>query len=270
MDFLLIGIAFLLVFFTVILVWQSVSRSMTPMTLMELRRRINALHDDNVGHQAAGPSQSTQRMVERCRFLMIRRGNSVRTGGFAGFGIVLLALLVWVGGRYVPPSNDRDPVQVLATVGGDSLPTVDLRTAEPDPARLELDTFITKQGFGTRLVPEVLVTDEAQTPHLSVARSGVGTDVVDRELVGRTDSFAVGTRVTFWTHVTGGRPDNPDNMVRHVWFHENRTVDAVDLAVGSPSWRTYSRRPVTEGDWVVEAWDVEGHVLARHEFSCTR
>ena len=209
MDLLLIGTAFLFAFLAVI-VWQSVRSG--PLTGTELRRRINALHHDNIGHQLAGPSAWAPRMVERCRFLMIRRGRSVRTGGFTGLGITLLALLVWVGGRYVPPSHDLEPVQVPATVVSGSLTTVDPTAAEPDPAR---------------------------------------------------HSFAVSTRATFWTHVTGGRPGD---MVRHVWFHENRTVGAVDLAVGSPSWRTYSRRPVTEGDWVVEVWDVAGRVLARHEF----
>ena len=265
MDLLLIGTALLLAVLVVIQVWQSVNRSMTPMTLTELRRRINALHHDNVGHQPAGLSEWAQRMVERCRSLMIRRGSSVRTGGLAGLGIMLLALLVWVGGRDVPPSNDLEPVQVLATVVSGSLPTVDPKAAEPDPARLDLGPSVSEQGVGTLLVPEVFVPDEAQTPRLSVARSGVGTDVVDRELVGRADRFAVGTRLTFWTHVTDGRPGD---MVRHIWFHENSTVGVVDLAVGSPSWRTYSRRLVTAGDWVVEVWDVEERVLARHEFRC--
>ena len=267
MDLLLIGTAFLFAFLAVI-VWQSVRSG--PLTGTELRRRINALHHDNIGHQPAGPSAWAPRMVERCRFLMIRRGRSVRTGGFTGLGITLLALLVWAGGRYVPPSHDLEPVQVPPTVVSGSLTTVDPTAAEPDPARLargaavlDRGTAVLEQGVGTRLVPEVLVTDDAQTPRLSVARSGVGTDVADRELVGRSDSFAVSTRATFWTHVTGGRPGD---MVRHVWFHENRTVGAVDLAVGSPSWRTYSRRPVTEGDWVVEVWDVAERVLARHEF----
>ena len=145
-----------------------------------------------------------------------------------------------VGGwTHVPPSHDLEPVQVPATVVSGSLTTVDPTAAEPDPARLargaavlDRGTAVLEQGVGTRLVPEVLVTDDAQTPRLSVARSGVGTDVADRELVGRSDSFAVSTRATFWTHVTGGRPGD---MVRHVWFHENRTVGAVDSRSGVPA-----------------------------------
>ena len=161
MDLLLIGTAFLFAFLAVI-VWQSVRSG--PLTGLELRRRINALHHDNIGHQPAGPSAWAPRMVERCRFLMIRRGRSVRTGGFTGLGITLLALLVWVGGRYVPPSHDLEPVQVPATVVSGSLTTVDPTAAEPDPARLargaavlDRGTAVLEQGVGTRLVPEVLV-----------------------------------------------------------------------------------------------------------------
>ena len=48
MDLLLIGTAFLFTFLAVI-VWQSVRSG--PLTGTELRRRINALHHDNIGHQ---------------------------------------------------------------------------------------------------------------------------------------------------------------------------------------------------------------------------
>ena len=90
-------------------------------------------------------------------------------------------------------------------------------------------------GLGTSLVPEVLLAGETQTPQLSVARSGVGANVVNRELISQSDTFAVSTRAAFWTHVTGGRPGD---LVRHVWFHEDKQVGFVDLAIGSPSWRT--------------------------------
>ena len=114
------------------------------------------------------------------------------------------------------------------------------------------------------------IAPAALAPRLAVTRSGVGTDVADQQLVGQSDMFAVGTRVAFWTHVTGGRPGD---TVRHVWSHDGRTASAVDLPVGSPSWRTQSRRTLAagaEGTWVVEARDPEGRVLARHEFRCAR
>jgi DUF2914 family protein len=96
----------------------------------------------------------------------------------------------------------------------------------------------------------------------------VGTDVVDRELVGRSDTFHLGTGVIFWTFVTGGRPGE---TIRHRWTHKGRTAGVVDLRLAGPSWRTQSRRtlvPGTEGEWVVEALDSAGRVLVRHEFRC--
>jgi hypothetical protein len=59
-----------------------------------------------------------------------------------------------------------------------------------------------------------------------VTRSGIGTDVVEQQLAGRSDTVAVGTRVAFWTHVTGGRTGD---TVRHVWSHQGTTAGAVDL-----------------------------------------
>ena len=171
-----------------------------------------------------------------------------------------------VGERSVAPRNETGPVLPPARVVSGAHRTLDAQPARPEPARLELVTAGRGEVLRSPLAPEVPAADDARAPRLSVARSGVGTDVVDRELVGRSDTFAVCTPVAFWTHVTGGRPGD---MVRHVWSHENRTVGVADLAVGSPSWRTHSRRtlaPGAEGDWVVEVRDVEGRVLGRHEF----
>ena len=234
------------------------------MTRSELRRRINALHDEDTEREVARSFAERRWMVEHRQSPVIGRWTVARVSGFAGLVITLVTGWVWVGGRYFAPSNELEPVPAPVVSGVRR--TVDPDVARPEPARLELDGL--EQGFGSPLTPEVLVADDARASHLSVARSGVGTDVVDRELVGRSNTFAVSTRAAFWTHVTGGRPGD---VVRHVWFHEDRRVGFVDLAIGSPSWRTHSRRPFApeaEGDWVVEVRDVEGRVLARHEFRC--
>jgi DUF2914 family protein len=97
-----------------------------------------------------------------------------------------------------------------------------------------------------------------------VTGSGVGTGVVDRRLVGESDTFAVGTRVTFWTRVAGGRSGD---TINHVWFHNGVRIGTTSLRVSSADWRTQSRQVVTpEGQWAVEARDAEGRVLARHRF----
>jgi hypothetical protein len=101
---------------------------------------------------------------------------------------------------------------------------------------------------------------------MSVTDSGVGTDVIDRELVGRSERFAIGTRIVFWTLVTGGRAGD---RIRHTWLHRGRTVATVKLPVAGANWRTHSQRilgPGTDGEWVVEAQDDHGRVLGRHAF----
>lgn len=110
----------------------------------------------------------------------------------------------------------------------------------------------------------VRVADTRGQSRLTVAGSGVGTGVIERQLVGQADRFAVGSKVVFWTHVRGGRAGD---TIDHVWFRDGTIVGAASLAVGSPDWRTQSRRLLDpSGVWVVEARDAEGHVLARHEF----
>jgi hypothetical protein len=112
------------------------------------------------------------------------------------------------------------------------------------------------------------IADQHQASTMSVYDSGVGTAVIDRQLVGRADAFAVGTRVVFWTLVTRG---GPGDTVRHVWVHQGRTVATVNLPIRAASWRTHSQRllaPGADGEWVVEARDASGRVLARHVFRC--
>lgn len=100
--------------------------------------------------------------------------------------------------------------------------------------------------------------------HLALAGSGVGTSIVDRQLVGEAKRFAAGSRVVFWTHVRGGRTSD---TIDHVWFRDGILVGAASLAIGSDDWRTQSRRRLdSPGVWAVEARDPAGHVLARHEF----
>ena len=234
------------------------------MTGSELRRRIKAL--DNTEQDAAWPSRGWRRVVERRTSQpMIDRGTLARISGFAGLAVTLYVGLVWVDARYFRPDSEVEPVLPPAREVSGARSTVDPGAGRPGPARLELAAA---GRLGTSLAPEVLLAGETQAPRLSVARSAVGATVVNRELVGQSDTFAASTRAVFWTHVTGG---GAGDLVRHVWFHEDKQVGFVDLAIGSPSWRTHSRRPVVpraEGDWAVEVWDGEGRVLARHQFRC--
>lgn len=183
-------------------------------------------------------------------------------GGAVGFTILLLVGLVRGDDRSDRISEGTPAVtplvsQVLAVPPppDEAAPVRAVSQAQND----ERDHIVHDEGFPTESDP---------SPRLSVLRSAVGSDVIDRELVGRSDAFVVGTPVVFWTHVGGGRPDD---AVRHVWSHDGREVRVTVLPVGSPSWRTQSRHtllPESEGTWVVELQDSEGRVLVRHEFRC--
>jgi transcriptional regulator with XRE-family HTH domain len=238
------------------------------------------------GRLAVGSDVLTtmRQAAERRRSQPALRGGGVptvaRVGGFACVAVALLAGLTWVRTRGFTQRDEPFPIAsssppsrgVSGGVGdvgrGVSGEDADRNEAKPKPPRLEQGTT----GLGAVRRPtgdvEAPAVDHAAAPRLLVTGSGVGADVVDQQLVGRSDTFEVGMRVAFWTHVTGGRPGD---MVRHVWSHDGRTAGAVDLPVGGPSWRTQSRRTLVagaEGDWVVEARDPEGRVLARHEFRC--
>ena len=146
----------------------------------------------------------------------------------------------------------------------------DLGTLDPtanwlEPLRLHAGTGNVWLDSSAPRVADRLVASEAVSG-LRVSSFAVGAGVVDRELVGESDTFAIGTSVVFWTHMIGGRPGD---TIRHVWFHEAREASSMVLPVGSPTWRTHSRHtltPESEGDWVVELRDSEGRVLASTQF----
>ena len=103
---------------------------------------------------------------------------------------------------------------------------------------------------------------------LVIAHHGVGTGVVNHELIGEADRFADGTRVWFWTWVNGA---TAGETIHHVWLYEGREMLSVPLKLGGERWRTQSYKnlhPGSTGQWVVEARDETGGVLARRVFQC--
>ena len=108
----------------------------------------------------------------------------------------------------------------------------------------------------------------AAASELTVPDHGVGTNVVDRELEGRSERFDEGTQVWFWTRVVGAEPGDG---IRHVWLQGGRERLTVELGVDGSPWRTYSTKtlhPGSVGSWAVEARDRDGQVLARQAFEC--
>lgn len=172
-----------------------------------------------------------------------------------------------------PPAPASVPETVQASPSAAEPPadvTASAPAAPSAPATEPAPVTASSPTSAPPVVAAIEETHEADAPqaaassHLSVSGSGVGTAVVDRQLVGQADRFAAGSRVVFWTHVVGGRAGD---TIDHVWLRDGSVVGAASLSVGSPDWRTQSRRVVDPGGhWVVEARDADGRVLVRHEF----
>ena len=195
-----------------------------------------------------------------------RRGHGL-AGRLLVVGSLTIGLavgVVWLAAR---PTSSADGATV------DRPPTRFSGDKSATPSELALAGFPRSPRITPEAAPEELVTSGPETEmaasdgaQLSLGDSGVGTDVVDRQLVGRSDTFPSGSNVVFWTLVLGGRPGEE---VRHVWLRDGRTVSDVPLPVEGPQWRTHSRlrlEPDGEGNWVVEARDLDERVLARHRF----
>jgi hypothetical protein len=158
----------------------------------------------------------------------------------------------------VPPSRPgglgAPPARPTASPGGVAVPP---RPRPPAP--------VAAGGAGPQTKPPAATR---RTDTLQVSDFGVGSDVVDRRLVGRADRFTAGTRVSFWTLVVGGQPGH---VVRHVWYQGGRAVMRTELPIGASHWRTRSSLVLPggcAGPWTVEARTSDGRLLARNDFVC--
>jgi DUF2914 family protein/helix-turn-helix protein len=106
-------------------------------------------------------------------------------------------------------------------------------------------------------------------PYLSIQEHGVGKGIIRHDLVGKTKYFKEGERAWFWTRVEGGARGAP---IEHVWIHDGDVSRRVSMKLGAATWRTASYKdlgPGSAGNWVVEARDKTGRLLARNEFRCS-
>lgn len=207
-----------------------------------------------VGDAAGGSDES--RVIRRFGFLAVSVATMAIVAGAAWFGL----------------SGFRRAASTLEAASGEPVPP------QPAGGRAGSRTGLTRPQESTHDAPPpssaratlppqrnaVPATHTRSLSHLTLAASGVGTSIADRQLVGRSERFAADSPVVFWTHVRGGRAGD---TIDHVWFREGALMGATSLAVGSDDWRTQSRRRLDPpGAWAVEARDAEGQVLARHEF----
>ena len=93
------------------------------------------------------------------------------------------------------------------------------------------------------------------------------TAVEDRQPVG-ADSLFFDTveRVYCFTRITGAEDTT---SVSHIWYHGDEEMAAVDLAVRSKSWRTWSSKQIMKewsGIWRVDVVSSDGKLLISKEF----
>ena len=105
---------------------------------------------------------------------------------------------------------------------------------------------------------------------LQVEVGAVCKDVVDRAPKDAGTSFPASVGKLFcFTKITGAlKPTH----VTHVWSFDGTERARVELAVNSPSWRTYSSKNIESqevGAWRVEVLDAAGNVLQTLNFEVT-
>ena len=109
-----------------------------------------------------------------------------------------------------------------------------------------------------------------QPSDMQVEVGVISRDVIDRAPVEAGSSFPVSVGKLFcFTKITGAL--NPTH-VTHVWSFDGTERARVELAVNSPSWRTYSSKNIENqgvGAWRVEVVDSAGQVLQTLNFEVT-
>jgi hypothetical protein len=95
----------------------------------------------------------------------------------------------------------------------------------------------------------------------------VTTGIRDRMPVDTVRSYAASVDALYcYSRITGA---GKDVTISHVWYHDGREVARVVLPVGSPNWRTWSKKrvPITgRGNWRVDVLDEQGGLLGARKF----
>ncbi len=198
-------------------------------------------------------------------------GTAARNGrriSFVGATVGTVIVIVWLVAALTSPRQTLDDptvnvaaIQTEEKAGGpEPAATVVTDAAAPEPAAAEPETVAPPPK------PQPQPRTPRSTDGLSVEAFGVGTDVVNRRLIGQADRFSEGASAAFWTRVIGGASGD---TVRHVWLREGKVMQSVNLRIGGPHWRTHSRKTLWGvGEWAVEAHGADGRVLARATFVC--
>lgn len=96
----------------------------------------------------------------------------------------------------------------------------------------------------------------------TVAEARLGKDVVDRQIVDETTTFAIDEKAFLWMRIEGAA----DQTVTVTWSIGENTYP-VTLNIGASPWRTWSSKLLhIPGEWAVAVTDAAGRPLYEATF----
>jgi Protein of unknown function (DUF2914) len=117
------------------------------------------------------------------------------------------------------------------------------------------------------VIPGAAVSIAQENAGFEVGRFVICENVADREPVGVTTTFPVGTEKVYV--YLEAKDVKADTTVEFVWFNEGAELARVPLKLGAGArWRTYASKTLfgMTGNWKVELQAEGGKVLATTEF----
>ena len=72
-----------------------------------------------------------------------------------------------------------------------------------------------------------------------------------------------------WIYSKVKLPEGTESSIQHVYYHEGKEIQTVDLTVKGPTYRTRSYKTIQthmEGNWEVKVLDAKGNTLDTVEF----
>jgi len=115
----------------------------------------------------------------------------------------------------------------------------------------------------TLLISLPLCAQEGETAKLEITMAKLGKDVVDREIVEETSTFAINDRAYLWLRVTGG----PSEPITVIWKFGEKTF-STELSIKASTWRTWANKRLSDpGEWMVTVTDANGNVLKELSFT---
>ncbi|NLI16333.1 MAG: DUF2914 domain-containing protein [candidate division Zixibacteria bacterium] len=110
-------------------------------------------------------------------------------------------------------------------------------------------------------------TESTSEGGLKVDKIACGVEIANRELQGQDTVFAESTeKVYCWVTILGGREGT---IVNFVWYHDDKEVAKVPIAVNYSRTRTWSYKsmyPGAKGNWRVEVIDSNNQVMGSTSF----